>query len=341
MEEISYTDSLHLNDPVYIDVRSPGEFLADHIPGALNLPLFDDDERKEIGTIFNRIGQENAIVRGSEIAGGKLGDIISEISRIRDRDIVIYCFRGGMRSSSLVSLLASLDYKVYKLKYGYKGYRSYINERLVTINIDPRAFILQGLTGTGKSEIIRNISNAIDLEKMAGHRSSVFGGIGLTVNTQKMFETLLLTRIEELKSAEYVIMEGESRKIGDIHIPNRVLYVINNSPAILIRASMERRVKILTDEYIPYFNINELIPIVQSLEQRIGKNNSALLIEYLEKRDIENFTVLLLEKYYDPLYMHTMKKMSFIAEIENTDTAGTVRKVGEVIRGYIKQKSLS
>ena len=335
MNDISYEETRGLPDPLFIDVRAPVEFEEDHIPGAVNMPLFDNCEREEIGKIYKLLGKEDAIVRGTEMAGLKIGDIVANIRKIQGRDIVIYCFRGGMRSTSLASLLESLDFHVYRLKEGYKGYRRYLVKEIENLDIKPKLFVIHGLTGTGKTEIIRMIKNSIDLEDFAGHRSSVFGAIGLKKKTQKMFESQLISRLEELTGAGYIVAEGESRKIGDLHIPEKFLKLMYNSPGILIGASMDRRVDIILNEYSPEIDPDEVIRIVNSISGRLGNKNTDLLLEMFGKGDLRGFTRLLLLKYYDPLYEHTLDKMSFIAKIDNEDSAKTADEVVRIIEEYV------
>ncbi len=335
MKDITYEEARVLAKPLFIDVRAPVEFEEDHIPGAVNMPLFDNCERAEIGKIYKLLGKEDAIVRGSEMAGLKIGDIVANIRKIQGRDIVIYCFRGGMRSTSLVSLLESLDFDVYRLKEGYKGYRKYLLKEIENINIKPGLFVLHGLTGTGKTDIIKNIENSVDLEDFAGHRSSVFGAIGLKKKTQKMFESLLIDRLGKLDAAQYIVAEGESRKIGDLHIPEKFLKLMYDSPGILIEAPVERRVDIILEEYSQDIKQEEVIAIVNSISGRLGKKNTDALLEMFGKRDLRGFTEMLLKKYYDPLYGHTLDKMNFIAKIENKDSAQTADEVVKIIEGYI------
>lgn len=275
MNEISYEDALRLENPIFIDVRAPVEYSEDHIPGSINIPLFDDTERADIGTIYRNRGKYEAVVKGSAYAGAKIDGIVKEIRELQERgSVIIHCFRGGMRSEALVSLLASLEIKVYKLDGGYKSYRAHVIESLRNLVISTPIFVLHGLTGTGKTHILHNVNNSIDLEGMAGHRSSVFGGIGIEQKTQKMFESRLIRRIDELKGEAYAVIEGESRKIGDLHLPPGVYAAITGSPGILITAPMERRVGILLDEYMKTAGEDEILPIIDSLEGRIGGKTS-------------------------------------------------------------------
>lgn len=335
MNEISYEESLKLENSVYIDVRAPVEFAEDHIPEAVNLPIFDDKERSEVGTLYKLTGREKAIIRGSEIAGGKLGGLISKISLYKNQNIIFTCARGGMRSAALASLAESIGLKVYKLKSGYKGYRRYVNENLSIDPVVPPFFIIQGLTGTGKTEIINHIENSIDLEGMAGHRSSIFGGIGLKQNSQKIFETLLLSKIFELNSREYIAIEGESRKIGNLVIPDSILKRMRNSKAILIEADIERRAEIILKEYTKIIDKDKIIDIVKSLKVKIGQKTIDELEFHIRADEYIPFIKILLEKYYDPLYEHSIAKYEFIATIKNSDSKAAAEEVISVIGKYL------
>ena len=249
MLEITFEESLKLHNPLYVDVRAPIEYNEDHIPGAINLPIFDDEERKEVGILYKSLGKDEAIKRGVEIGGKRIVDIIKSLTDIKDKTIIIYCARGGMRSASVASIINSLGIRAYKIKNGYKSFRKNVLEYLSTKIITPKIFILQGLTGSGKTEILRFLNNSIDLEAMAGHRSSVFGGIGLKQNTQKFFETSLWHRLEELKNEKFIIFEGESKKIGNLHIPENIFTQMREGLMISIEAPIRRRIDIIKNEY--------------------------------------------------------------------------------------------
>ncbi len=324
MEDISYLESLTLPDRVYIDVRSPVEFADDHIPGSINLPIFDNEERSEIGIIYRMTGSEEAIIKGTEIAGGKLSGIISGLMKFKGKNIVILCFRGGMRSRSVASLARSIGINVYRLSGGYKGYRKYIFDSLKNCDATPPFIILQGLTGTGKTEIIRELPMGIDLENMAGHRSSLFGGIGLNPNSQKKFESLLVNRLAELRESRYIYIEGESKKLGNLHIPENFYDKMAKSSIILIKASMERRIGIILKEYSGNLNIEHVINITKSLKSKIGNILTDHLISLITNGELKEFIKLMLEKYYDPLYKHKLDKMKWIAEYDNINSQNII-----------------
>ncbi|MCU0847599.1 MAG: tRNA 2-selenouridine(34) synthase MnmH [Spirochaetes bacterium] len=333
--DISYAEALLLGDPVFIDVRSPDEFAADHIPGSINIPLFSDEERKEIGIMYRHTGREEAVILGTGFVGGKISDLVSRIGSMAGRDIVILCARGGMRSSSLASLLNSLGIRVFRIRHGYKEYRKHVFERMKQLTVKPPLFVLQGLTGAGKTEILGFMENSIDLEGIAGHRSSVFGGIGMASNTQKWFESLLLERAGKLEGCRYVAIEGESRKIGDIHIPQALFRQMREAPCIFIKTTIERRAEIIMKEYTKKADPSEVIPIIKGLAGRLGEKNAAGLIRLIETGKTMDFVIMLLETYYDPLYRYSFKKMKFIAEIENLDSGKAAAEAGAIIEKHL------
>lgn len=337
MKDITFEESLELENPVYIDVRSPKEFEDDHIPEALNLPIFNNEERAEVGTIYKLIGKDEAVIRGTEIGGQRIGDIINALVDIRGRNIVLCCARGGMRSGAVASLLDSLGIETFKLKDGYKSYRRYVMEILHTSPIKPEVFILQGLTGAGKTEIIKHIKNSIDLEGLAGHRSSVFGAIGLKQNSQKAFETGLCSGIIKLKDEAYLVLEGESRKVGDLHIPDNIFKRMRSSPAIYIDTPMKRRVEIIKKEYDRFHEHEKVISIVKSLKRKLSSSKIEKLLELYNSGKVDEFIEILLADYYDALYGYTLKKMTYIATLVNDNSADTASQVVSVIENYISR----
>lgn len=335
MNEISYAESLSLPNRVYIDVRSPSEFAADSVPEAVNIPLFDDAERREVGTLYRAAGREDAVIRGTEIAGAKLKELVGTFLNYRDRNMIILCARGGMRSSSLASLLSSLGLSVYRLRDGYRGYRRHVFDRVRSLTMPAPLYVLQGLTGTGKTEVLRALPNAIDLEGMAGHRSSVFGGIGLEPATQKRFESLIVERLDSLAGAPWILVEGESRKIGDLHLPESLHDMMRSAPAILIEAPMKRRQGILYEEYHGSCDDENIPAIVRGLTSRLGKKQVDELLELYARGDLEAFIRIMLEKYYDPLYLHSLEQKEYIARIENLDRDRTIGEIHRAIANHL------
>lgn len=341
MKEISFEESLRLNNPLYVDVRSPGEYEEDHINGAVNLPIFDNEERKVVGTLYKMVGRETAVLKGTEIGGRRIGEIINRLSEVKDRDIVIYCARGGMRSGSVAALINSLGIGVYRIKDGYKAYRRYVGERLQSLQIKPEIFILQGLTGAGKTEIIKVLKNSIDIEGMAGHRSSVFGGIGLQQRSQKFFETELLRCIDKLENESYVIIEGESRKVGNLHIPDNFFAQMRGGHFIYIDTPLERRISIIRNEYNSFKEHERVIEIVNSLKGKLGSRKTEILVDLYNSGRIDEFIEILLLDYYDLLYRHSLEKYEYISIIKNTDTAQAAGEVEKAIKEYLQSPNKS
>jgi tRNA 2-selenouridine synthase len=300
------------------------------VTGALNIPLFDDGERKEVGTIYRMSGRDDAIIRGTAIVGDKLPDLVGSIMQYRDRTVVLMCARGGMRSASLASLLDSLGMTVCKIRDGYKGYRRYVSERLASLTLPAPLYVLQGLTGAGKTEIIRKLPHAMDLEEMAGHRSSVFGGIGIEQKTQKRFESLLCDRVRGLDGAPCVVVEGESRKIGNLHLPDSLYESMKGSPSILIDTPIERRVDIIYNEYHRHCTADNIPGIVAGLTPKLGTKNADHLTGLYREGNIREFIRVMLEVYYDPLYRHTLDRKEHLAIIRNLDTDDAVKQVREL-----------
>ncbi len=154
---ISYKETLVWENPFYVDVRAPVEFSKDHIPHAYNYPLFDDAERAYIGTLYHTHGQEKALLEGIDIVSSKLKDMVSFFSGLTDKQIIVYCHRGGMRSESVVSFCNSLGFSFYKLDGGYKAYRQYVREYLTEFTFTMPVFTLYGLAGSGKTRVLKNI----------------------------------------------------------------------------------------------------------------------------------------------------------------------------------------
>jgi len=332
MEDITFEESQKIINPLYVDVRAPIEYNEDHIPGAVNLPIFNDEERKEIGTMYKMVGKVDAVKRGTEIGGRRIVDIINSLSEIKDKEIIIYCARGGMRSAAVASLISSLGIRTYRIIDGYRSFRKMVMDRLATIEIKPQVFVLQGLTGAGKTEILKVTQNAVDLEDMAGHRSSIFGGIGLQQNSQKRFETLLWQRLEELEKEEFVLFEGESKKVGNSHIPENIFVQMRKAPAIYIETPIERRVAIIRKEYTGFNEDERILRTVNTLRTKLGASKTDTLIDLYNRGDLDEFIKILLLDYYDTLYRHTLDKFEYLARIENNNTAETSRQVLEVIK---------
>ena len=309
-------DELYGKDFVFVDVRSPAEFSEDHIPGAVNIPLFSNEERAIVGTLYKQVGKDVAISKGLEIVGEKLAEMMKEYSAYMGKKICVYCWRGGMRSGSVVSLLQSLKYDVVQLENGYKDYRRFVREQLEVVAIPPLV-ILYGLTGSGKTEILEKLSNSLDLEGLAQHRGSIFGDIGKVVRSQKLFESLLLRRLFELQMEKMVFVEGESRKIGQTMIPLQLWELMQKAQKVKVVCPTEERVERLYKEYCTGMDKGLIIQKIRQIEKHIGKKKAEELISLLEQNKIKEVIQDILLNYYDVLYTHTVDNKEYSFEIHD------------------------
>jgi len=337
-EEINYREALALGNPVFIDVRSPSEFSADHVPGAVNMPVFNDVERAMIGKIYRSLGVSEAVLRGTEIAGERVPAFFGYLINSGKKDVVFYCARGGMRSTALVSLMGALGRRVYKLAGGYREYRCYVRQRLEGLTMPAPVFTIHGLAGAGKTAIVRTVSGGLDLEEMAGHCGSVFGALGRVPVTQKHFESRLLGHLDKPEGRAWIVLEGESRKIGDIHLPARLVRAMSESPAILVEAPLERRVRTILDEYGRDPALPEVAVLLDSIGRGIGKKHMTALREHLARGRLEDFVSLLLERYYDPLYTFGLAKLNVVARLRYEGAKPTAIKIEEIIKKILGQK---
>jgi len=315
VETISYSLSRE-SEYVYIDTRSPGEFEGDHIPGAVNIPIFNNEERKIVGTIYTKESVDKAVATGTDIYQKKIDLIKKDLAKYKDNHVIIYCWRGGMRSKTITELAVNLGLDAVQLKGGYKGYRKYVRDQMLTYKLKPILIVLHGLTGTGKTEIVNNFKDSIDLEGLAKHRSSLYGAIGLNPRTQKMFETLLLQKLNDLADRKYIVVEGESRKIGNIIIPEFFWKAMKKGINIRVNASMKERIKRLAAIYADdKDSIQELKSITKGLRQKLTGKVTDELVGFLDNNKIEDFMEGMLIHYYDPLYSHSIDELKYEFEI--------------------------
>ncbi len=290
---------------IFIDTRSPAEYEKDHIPGAQNIPLLTNEERREIGILYKTMGQEKAIEKGYEIVNPKINSMLDEYNKHKPKQLIIYCWRGGLRSKSVVNLLLSKGYRAVQLKGGYKSYREYVRKRLNKLNLKGRLVVIHGLTGSGKTEFIRETKlPKIDLEGNAQHRSSVFGRLGLKPHSQKFFESLLVKDLEQAMNEKYIIIEGESRKIGDLFMPPKLWEAMKKGIHVWLDRPVDKRVDIIIKEYGTIENLDkkELSNIIESIRKLMPKKTTEQLLEYIKESKTREFVKLLLEEYYDKRY---------------------------------------
>jgi len=332
---ISYKETLVWENPIYVDVRAPVEFVKDHIPHAINYPLFNDVERAYIGTLYHTQGKEKALLEGVSIASLKIRDMLSFFSTLKEHQVIIYCYRGGMRSESVVSLCNSIGFSFYKLYGGYKEYRHYVRNYLTEYTFTIPVFTLYGFAGSGKTKVLKNIPYSIDLEHCAGNRSSLFGSLGMPNHTQKYFESQLVQELRTIESWQYCIFEGESRKIGNCHIPHCVLNSLQNGKAIWLETPLEKRIQHIYDEYMPFIREETILPILDKLQPTMGKAKTAYCKQLFKQGNIHELIEFLLLHHYDLEYRHSTKNISFMAHILFKDPVTTASEIDSLIKDML------
>ena len=353
-----------------IDLRSPGEFADDHLPGAVNVPLFDDAERALVGTLYARSSAQAAFDAATEIVEARVralvdavgaevdwtpppGELLPQVrartaegiaamerelvvvgrDELPERPVVLHCWRGGLRSRSVVSLLRELGLeRAVGLEGGYKAYRKAVLAELESWS-GPTSYVLRGLTGVGKTLVLRELEAlrpgwTVDLEGLAGHRSSILGMVGLAPVTQKRFDSALAERLRGGLPG-LVVYEGESRKVGDAIIPSSVWESMRAGVSLELTASTSRRVAVLTEDYLArQENRGELRAQLPFIEARLGSARYAgALVGMLDSGREDELVELLLDLYYDPLYRHSEQSYAYAWSV---DTGDPVRAAGEI-----------
>jgi len=338
VNKVSVAEAFKLENTVFIDTRSPAEYENDHILGAISMPILDDQERHEVGLMYKQISQELAIEKGLKCYSNKIPNIVKTIQPHKDKTIVVYCARGGMRSGIIASLLESIGMKVYQVEGGYKLFRNYLLDQLNNFKIKPKVYVMHGLTCTGKTDLLKKFDNFLDLEGLAQHRGSLYGAIGLKPNSQKKFENLLLAKLRELNDQDHILVEGESRRIGDCIMPECLWKAMENGKNIMVTRSVPLRCSAMVKEYFLNPKIaEEIIEISKGLRRTISNKNKEEMIQLMEQKEYEKAAEILLTKYYDPLYEHSLNRMEFIFTINNDN----IEKASSVLKEYLaKDKSI-
>jgi tRNA 2-selenouridine synthase len=294
-----------------LDVRSEGEFEHAHIPGAYNLSLFNNEERKDVGTIYKQKSREAAIKKGLDYFGPKMSSMIVAAEEIVakqehvQKTVLVHCWRGGMRSAGVAWLLDLYGFKVYTAIGGYKAFRNWVLEGFSKPH---RLQILGGYTGSGKTELVHGLENrgavVIDLEGIAGHKGSAFGNIGLPKQpSQEMFENRLATLLhkKEMEHPKSTIwLEDESQRIGTVNIPIPFWNQMRSSPVTFLDIDFNKRLDYLVKNY-GKLNQEELRDAILRIQKRLGGLETKTAVAALDEGNLHAcFSILL--KYYDKHY---------------------------------------
>ena len=354
-----------------VDLRSPAEFEGDHLPGAVNHPLFGDAERELIGTLYKQVSPEAAYERAAALVQEGVGELLEGISSTAGRErpedgveevvraitsesfgsmtreisvspatelpeqpLIVHCWRAGLRSQSVAALLRGLGWgEVLLLEGGYKAYRRHVIESLAEAEL-PGSFVLRGLTGVGKTLVLRELEKirpgwGLDLELHARHRSSILGMVGLEPTSQRAFEGELAARLRSGFSSGLVVYEGESRKVGDRIVPEKIWESLVAGKNIKLTTSVARRVEVLSEDYLAGPDaIEQLLKQLPFIEERLGpKKWKGALTDLLMAGRTDELVEVLLERYYDPLYLHSEAGREHSTEVDSTDPAACAEEI--------------
>ncbi|UFS69630.1 tRNA 2-selenouridine(34) synthase MnmH [Geomonas sp. RF6] len=304
-------DETLLDTHLVVDVRTPLEYAEDHLPGAINVPLLSNEERVEIGTLYKQTGPHAARIRGLELTAHRFPQIVGEIaSQGAGRPILVYCWRGGLRSKTVASILQLTGHNARQLIGGYKAFRNRVAELFEPFNPPMPLVVLHGMTGTGKTTFLLQLKekgfSVIDLEGLACHRGSAFGQLGLVQDlTQKRFETLLWDALRKAPKGEPLIVEGESQRIGRVSLPGNFYETMQQGIKVWCHASSETRVARLMEEYgLPEYR-QEMADALERIRKKLGGVHYEELAGNLERWEMAPFMKGLIDNYYDKVYYKT------------------------------------
>ncbi len=319
-----------------MDVRSPAEYSHGHIPGAANLPLFTNEERSIVGTLYLQKGSAEAMLKGLEMAGPKLKEYTMQAFRLAPAgEILLYCWRGGMRSNSMAWLLNTAGMRALTLDGGYKAYRSIIQAHF---SQPYNLVIIGGMTGSGKTEILEEIEKSghqvIHLERLASHKGSVFGHLGMPGQpTTEQFENNLFTVLRALDARKPVFVEDESLAIGRVFIPQSFYSQMSTGLYISLLVPFALRVKRLIETYT-MTDKELLIAGIRRIEKRLGTENANLAIGSVIEGNMERAVETVLG-YYDKVYKRSMglaqRKESMEMTIRNDRPEEVAAKILETV----------
>jgi tRNA 2-selenouridine synthase len=291
-----------------VDVRSPAEFSRGHLKGAYNIPLLSDDERDMIGLTYNKSGRDSAVFTGLEIVGPRIPELVREAyGKAIEKQLIIYCWRGGMRSEAMAWLLDVAGLNITVIKGGYKAYRRFIRQDFLRI---AQLVIIGGMTGSGKTLIINALKatgeQIIDLEYIAKHKGSAFGSLGLPGQpTNEQFENDLQWEWMNLDLSRTIWIEDESQSIGFNRIPDVFFAQMLRSPLLILETEKSHRIDRLEKEYA---NMNQLQlkNAVLRINKRLGGVNTKIVLEAIEQGDFRKAIEIVLS-YYDKTYTYSIE----------------------------------
>lgn len=309
---ISFTDYLNTAQEYdcIIDVRSPGEFAEDHIPGSLNCPVLNDDERIKVGTLYKQVSAFEAKKIGAALVAKNIGSHIENLFLDKDKSWrpLVVCWRGGNRSGSMTHILNKIGWHAAQLDGGYKSYRQFVNASFPEIVAKHYYVIVCGETGSGKSRLLQTMrqqgAQVLDLEELACHRGSVLGGLPTQPQpAQKYFESQVWQQLRQFDPQRPIFLEAESKKIGNLHVPPALMESMRASPCVRVESSLQQRVAFLLDDYAHFTEspakLNEQLLCLTTL---YGKEKIQTWSDLIEANRLPELVEILLATHYDPGY---------------------------------------
>lgn len=328
-----------------IDVRSPAEFALDHVPQAVNCPVLDDAERAEVGTLYKQVSPFDAKKIGAALVSKNIARHIDERFRGRDRGWrpVVYCWRGGQRSAAMAHVLRQVGWEAATLAGGYRTYR---REVMAQLENTPGRFsfrVVCGATGSGKSRLLAALAargaQALDLERLARHRGSLLGGLpGEPQPSQKMFDSLVWSALKRLDPARPVFVEAESKKIGQLQVPSRLLDRMREGKCLRLEVPLPERVRFLMEEYRHF--LEEPAALKEKLQCLTSRYGRAVIGRWLAQTDSGSWDELvadLLVTHYDPSYLRAATRNYLHYDgarrlsLERLDETGMARAAAELL----------
>ena len=331
---------------MFIDVRSPAEFAKDHIPGAINMPVLNNEERAKVGRIYKQINAFQARRYGGALVAGNISQHILNYLQNKPAEFrpLIYCWRGGQRSHSFARICSDIGWRTYVLEGGYTSYRKNVLIGLETEAPHLKPILISGPTGTGKTRLLHYIKEGgaqiLDLEALANHRGSLLGLTpGEKQPNQKYFETKLYHEIKLLDYNKYVFIEAESSKIGELQIPQSVFKIMKSAPLIEIEMSAENRAEFLIKEYL-YLQSHPqaLYKLFDAMVYRHGVKKIDQWRLLADKKDWQELANELIMSHYDPAYksssMRKDRKTDFILKLDSGHDDEFVKAARTIIQKY-------
>jgi tRNA 2-selenouridine synthase len=311
-QKLNVSDFLKMSSAIpVIDVRSPSEFSTGHIPGAFNIPLFDDKEREAVGIMYKKEGRSKAILKGLQLTGPSISSKLEQaLLHSKENRLLVHCWRGGMRSDAMAWLFSLGGIETLVLEGGYKSYRHHVLEKL---SEKRKYIVLGGLTGSGKTKILKQMEKSghqvIDLEGLACHKGSAFGSLGQNPQpSSEHFANLLYHELEKTDKSKVVWLEDESKNIGTVFMPDQFYKNLRESPVIALVMDVKTRLPRLIEEYSA-FPKEELITSITRISKRLGGDFTSEAAQAVEESNFARAIEITLN-YYDKAYMFGLKKRS-------------------------------